>query len=94
MTSATFAELASRGLEPPGADRLTFGAIIGMCRVTGCVPVAEAGSDLWAVGPWCILLADVRPLAEPILCRGQLRIFDAALTPEQQAQAAAARSSR
>ena len=94
MTSATFARLARLGLESPEPALLAFGAIIGVCRVTGCVPVAEAGDDAWAVGPWCIQLADVQPLAKPIRCRGWLKIFDVALTPAQQAQVTAALSRR
>ena len=83
MTPEVFAQLARLGLEPPDPDCLVFGAIVGVCRVVDCVPVEQAYGDAWAVGPWCIKLANVHALVDPIPCRGQRRVFDVELTPGQ-----------
>jgi hypothetical protein len=68
---------------PPDSRRLVFAAIIGVCRLVDCVRVEQTEGDAWAEGPWCFKLADVSPLPEPILCRGQRKIFEVKLTRSQ-----------
>lgn len=67
----------------------TFGAVIAVAEVTGCHHSEECmmpavalpacgrtGCSPWAVrGQWHIDLADVRPLARPVRCRGQLGLW-------------------
>lgn len=71
------------------ALHVTFGAVIAVATVAGChfsdecmLPVASvgpsgrAGCSAWAIrGQWHIELADVRPLADPVPCRGQLGLW-------------------
>ena len=58
------AVLARRaGVAPPPLRMvdMDFGGIVGSCQVTGVWRVDACTNDPWACGPWCILLADVRP---------------------------------
>jgi len=52
-------------------DALPTQQVLGIVEVVDC---REMGPDLrgdpFASGPWCWILADPRPLAEPIDCRG------------------------
>ena len=80
LTPEVFGQLRRLALEPPDPGRLVFGAVIGVCRVADCLPIEQAAGDAWALGPWCLKLADVRPLPEPIPCRGRRRLFDVRLT--------------
>lgn len=66
-----------------------FGAIVGIVEVTECFgllarmgvtmyrqAVLAKPHDLrWAEGPWCWRLADPRPLAEPVPCKGKLGLW-------------------
>lgn len=54
-----------------------LGALVGRARLVGCVPVSEVHETQrrWAVGPWCFVLDDVRPLARPIALKGALGLF-------------------
>lgn len=70
--------------EPAPAD-MAFGALIGtatlidVCRPGDRRPdprVAEAMASPWADGPFCWVLADVRPLPEPIPYRGGLGLME------------------
>ena len=60
----------------PPADRLDFGALIGVVEVLGCVPVAEVEGDPFALGPWCWLLARARRI-QPVPFQGQVGLFNA-----------------
>ena len=69
--------------------RMHLGAVIALAVVTGChhsdecmlpasvVPASgRTGCSPWAIrGQWHIDLADVRPLAEPVPCRGSLGLW-------------------
>jgi hypothetical protein len=60
---------------PPPA-RLAFGAAVGVAELIGCIRVEDHDpADPWAFGPWCWLLRDPRPLAEPVPMRGSLGLF-------------------
>lgn len=73
-------------------EDMTFGAVIGFGSLVDCLHIddIEAGSHdhtyPWlrehehAEGPWCWVLANVEPRAEPAYCRGSLGLWD--WTPE------------
>jgi hypothetical protein len=42
-------------------------ALLGVARFVGCVRDEKRRDDPWAVGPWCHVIAEVRPLPAPIL---------------------------
>lgn len=52
-------------------------ALVGVADLVDCVrpeDVEHTQRD-WAIGPWCFVLENVRPLSEPIPYRGSLGIF-------------------
>lgn len=53
------------------------GALLGVATVIDCIRPEDVPEDQqrWAVGPWCILLGDVRPLADPRPFAGKLGLF-------------------
>jgi hypothetical protein len=61
----------------PPWEELEYGALVGVVEVVDCVPVAGVARDPFAVGPWCWLLADSRPI-RPVPYRGQVSFFDVA----------------
>jgi hypothetical protein len=66
------------GTPVPPADRLVFGALLGVVEVLDCVRYEDLGgrrNDPWAEGPWCWLLGNPRPLALPVPYRGTLGLF-------------------
>jgi hypothetical protein len=42
---------------------------------------AELLEDPWAFGPWCLHLAEVRLLPEPLPCRGMLGLWAVPVGP-------------
>lgn len=69
------------GWEP---GELPEGAVAGVAKVTGCHPlehVCSPGPHLRACSPWSArsqchwLLAEVRPLPNPVPCRGMLGLW-------------------
>ena len=71
--------LGDYGTGEPAEKRLTFGAVIGVCELVDCVPYDELPGKLrtsrFAEGPWCWVLADVRPL-DPIPMKGKMGLFE------------------
>jgi hypothetical protein len=78
---------APAGEDMPVEDwPLAFGAVIGTARIAGCHPVYKicnpTGVPATVCTPWSIwgqahwLLADVRPLAEPVPCKGALGLWN------------------
>jgi hypothetical protein len=61
--------------EPP-ADRLVFGAVLGVVDLLDCVPLHLAPHTPFTEGPWCWVVANPRPLAKPFPCRGMPGLFD------------------
>lgn len=67
---------------------MAFGAVVAIADMVDCVSLRQvqgAGCPehlLWmrshqhTEGPWCWVLANVRPLAEPVPFRGALKLFD------------------
>jgi hypothetical protein len=53
------------------------GALVAIANLVDCVPSAEVPSQQreWALGPWCFVLDNVRPLATPVAHRGALGLF-------------------
>jgi hypothetical protein len=68
------AEIRAVSEPRPAAVR---GALVATAQLVGCVrpESAPTGQRRWVAGPWCFLLEDVKPLAEPIACGGRLGIF-------------------
>jgi hypothetical protein len=53
-----------------GAGELPLGCLVGVVTLVDCKP---------ARGGWRWLLADPRPLARPVACKGRLGLFDVEL---------------
>lgn len=75
-----------RGLLPDGDGELlagmAFGAVVALAELVGCLSLPEARRSLRAsaqrrhvAGPFCWLLASVRPLARPVPWRGALGLW-------------------
>jgi hypothetical protein len=71
------------GVELPAWEELTTGAIIGCVDVVDCVPVEAGGTlgarreSVWALeGYFGWMLANLRPFAEPVRCRGAQMLFE------------------
>jgi hypothetical protein len=58
------------------------GALLATATIIDCVPASSVSDEqeCWAVGPWCIVLSDVLPLAAPIPHLGKLGLFLVDLT--------------
>jgi hypothetical protein len=71
------------GVELPAWEELMTGAILSVVDVVGCVKVGrggdlgEFGESVWAAeGMYGWVLANPRPFAEPIPCRGAQMLFE------------------
>lgn len=72
----TAAEWAARyGVVLPPWEDLPTGAVLGTAEVVDCVPAGEAAGP-WVEGPWCWVLADPRPFAEPVPFKGFQNLFE------------------
>jgi hypothetical protein len=68
------------GFNCPTLEALPAGAYVGTATITHCWRYSDreldrSGRYLWAFGPWCFDLADVRALATPIPARGRLGVY-------------------
>lgn len=82
----TAAVFHAAGVPLPLPRAVTFGAMVAVARVADCLRANDAqvylsGSQAgpphpWVEGPWCWLLADIRPLAEPVPCRGAQQLWE------------------
>jgi ASCH domain-containing protein len=54
------------------------GVLVGWCLLVACVREYEVAEDqhIWAGGPWCFVLNDVRAFATPIAYKGALGFFE------------------
>jgi hypothetical protein len=65
--------------------RIWLGGLIATARLVDCVRIENINWDYgdkrwqWAVGPWCFVIDDVKPLAKPIQYKGKLGFFSVAL---------------
>lgn len=68
---------------------IVFGAVVAVVDLVDCVRVEELPHLLstheHAHGPWCLVLKNVRRLAEPIRYRGAQGLWDCELTLEASA---------
>jgi len=76
--------IRTRGFNIARASEFVFGAIVGVVDVTECFGLithldalrGPRPDDLrWADGPWCWRLANPRPLAKPVPCKGRLGLW-------------------
>jgi hypothetical protein len=67
------------GVPLPEEKDLVFGAILGVVDVVDCLHFEDLPPDWkahpFAQGPYCWLLANPRPFAEPIPWKGQLSLY-------------------
>ncbi|CAM5574631.1 hypothetical protein MAUB1S_09660 [Mycolicibacterium aubagnense] len=61
------------GAQLPDREELAFGCIIGTAEIVACV---SEHPSRWFVGPYAMVLANARPLAEPIPIIGKLGFFE------------------
>ena len=61
-----------------GMQRSPRGAIVGVCQLIACVREDRVAEDqrIWAGGPWCFVLANVKAFEAPIPWKGMLGFFD------------------
>ncbi len=60
--------------DAPQPCDLTRGAFIGVVDVLDCVPFSETQNAPYAVGPWCWLLSNPRPI-QPVEWKGTTGLF-------------------
>ncbi len=75
------------GVDLPPWEELVTGAVVGVVDVVDCVsPTSSRAIRLnpWTEGPVCWVLANPRPLAQPVSFRGAQLLFEVAdeLIPE------------
>lgn len=63
------------GIAAPNEAEFSFGALVGTVILLDCVPFADVQHDPFALGPWCWLLGDARPLVAPIPWKGNTGLF-------------------
>jgi hypothetical protein len=63
--------ILGRRIDP---SRFVTGAIVATARLADVVPLGRCSSR-WAVGPFCWVLRDIRPLARPIYVTGSLGLW-------------------
>jgi hypothetical protein len=59
----------------PIPERIAHGEIVATANLVDVVPLASVHRDKWAVGPYCWILEDVRPLARTLPMRGKLGLW-------------------
>lgn len=70
--AAPAADWLPRGVRVPDSAELSRGAIIGVAEL---VDVVERSRSKWFGGPFGFVLANARPLPEPMPCKGMLRLW-------------------
>jgi len=64
---------------PTSKEEYPLGAIIGRAELIDVVTQEDkAAKDPWFCGPYGLVLAHAEPIDPPVLCRGQLGLFDVA----------------
>lgn len=70
--------------QPANGDKdLVFGAVIGVAKLTDCIPMNEAltlcaakgWNPIYVEGPWCFIFEEAEMYTKPRECRGQLMFF-------------------
>jgi hypothetical protein len=62
----------------PYVAEMVFGAIIGAVDLVDVVKQGhvKVKGNVWAGGPYCFLLENPRPLAQPYFCKSQLKLWE------------------
>lgn len=66
-------DVPARSPKPPPQDELPFGAIVGFVDIVDCV---EDHRSKWFTGPFGYVLANPRPLKNPVPCKGMLGFWE------------------
>jgi hypothetical protein len=63
---------------PEPRPQAICGGLVGTATVVDCVRPDNVplGQELWANGPWCFILDDVKPLDRAIPLKGRLGFFE------------------
>lgn len=61
------------GAWPPYRPDLVFGAILGVVELVDCTPLHPSA---WFQGAYGFVLANPRPLANPVPCKGALSLWE------------------
>lgn len=77
--------MAWREIPPPG--ECPKGAIVAVATVVAVVPAEARPGDVWASGPYCWVLEDVRALPRPVPCRGMRRLWALPTAVEREVRA-------
>jgi len=63
-------------VQPPALSTLPRGAIIGSARLVAVIPEGdERNLSPWTIGPWCLVLDEVRASSRPLPWQGRLGWF-------------------
>lgn len=62
--------------------RLATGAIVGCFTIVDCVRVDAVEGQPFAWGPWCYVVTNPKPLAQPYTIKGQLGLWDPGTLPD------------
>jgi hypothetical protein len=73
-TPADRAEVAAI-IGAPLPEKIPLGALVATANLVDIVPFDSVKGDRWAVGPYCWILEDVRPLARPRTMSGKLGLW-------------------
>lgn len=77
VTMANWRKAGAHKYLAPSPLDLALGAILGTVELVDCLPRAKCRSEWKGKAPWCWVLKNPRPLAEPIPCTGQLGLWNA-----------------
>jgi hypothetical protein len=73
--------VCGRSASLPAWEELPLGSILGSVEVYDCREEEDLGDewlrDPFVSGPWCWLLRNPRPLAQPYPCKGALSLWEA-----------------
>ena len=69
-------EALNDGSPEPGQSSCVFGAIVAHCELVDCIRPKALPGNVWAEGPWCFVLEDVRVLDVPVPYKGAQGLWD------------------
>lgn len=69
------------------AVELPRGAVVAVATVVAVVSPEGRPGDVWASGPYCWVLEDVRALPRPVPCRGSRRLWALPTAVEREVRA-------
>lgn len=71
--AAAAKRIRAAGLAVPLHVELPAGALVGVATISdvcGPASISDPDQKVWAFGPWCFVLTDVRPIEHKVPCRG------------------------